>query len=548
MSDSTRAIGRRIKGDEVRRTVVASAAPAAEPPSRTGRTAVETPRPELAPRNRPQRSGRLPQLPSLPPAEKAPAHFTPLVLFVVQTVLDMVAIGAAFGLSYWVRFESDIFQKFVQPDTATYVTMLVVTVTTIVTTFYFSKLYNQRRGASRVDEFYRIAGAVSMGTVLSLATNSLFLADRFVYSRQILLMGWFLTILFVTVSRLVFSAALGELRKRGVDKARVVVIGTGANAAVVIDRLRYHRTLGYEVLAAIDANGGHDVGGFVRQVPVIGDLSRLREYVQKNRVDEVIVALNAASDRELRDIIVLLQDVTVSVKVYPDAFQLMTENELSVGELSGLPLLSVKDVALRGWNRILKRAFDIAFSLIMLVLVSPVLLIVALLVKISSPGPVFFIQERVGLDNKPFQLVKFRTMRDASDPVLKGVALGNAPGWTVANDPRRTTIGTLLRRFSLDELPQFYIVLVGEMSVVGPRPEQPHYVQEFAQRIPQYLRRHREKAGLTGWAQVNGLRGDTSIELRTAADLYYVENWSLLFDLKIIARTVVSMVRGKNAY
>jgi Undecaprenyl-phosphate glucose phosphotransferase len=281
---------------------------------------------------------------------------------------------------------------------------------------------------------------------------------------------------------------------------------------------------------------------------VLGNLSNLAELVRREKVDEVIIALQGASDADMRDILDIIHDESVSVKIYPDAFQLMTQNEVTVGELGGLPLLSVKDVALRGWNRRIKRAFDIVFSSMVLVLTAPLLLLIAALVKLSSPGPVFFIQERVGLDGRPFKLVKFRTMRTGSDPALVPKMREDLPGWTVPNDPRRTKFGTFLRRFSLDELPQFYNVLIGEMSVVGPRPEQPEYVQEFAQRIYRYMSRHREKAGITGWAQVNGLRGDSSIEYRTAADLYYVENWSVLFDLKIIVRTIVVMFFGKNAY
>jgi exopolysaccharide biosynthesis polyprenyl glycosylphosphotransferase len=460
----------------------------------------------------------------------------------------MVAIAAAYGLSYRLRFDLDILRKFVAPDEPTYGKMLGVTVATIIVTFYFSKLYNLRRGASRVDEFYRIAAAVSMGTVLSLATNSLILADKFVYSRQILLMGWLLAIIFVTVLRLAFGVAVGQLRKSGIDRRRVIVVGTGPTAGMVIDRLEYHKSLGYQVLGVLVEEGeGGEPGPYVQPKQVLGDVSHLREIVRRYDADEVILALSGASDRQLRDIIALLQDESVSTKVYPDAFQLVTDYEVSVGELSGLPLLSVKDVALRGWNRILKRAFDVVFSAVVLILTAPLLLLLAALVKLSGPGPVFFIQERVGLDNKPFPLVKFRTMRVSSDST-NGAEIDNTPGWTVPNDPRRTRIGTFLRRFSLDELPQFYNVLVGEMSVVGPRPEQPHYVQEIAQKLPQYLRRHREKAGITGWAQVNGFRGHTPIELRTAADLYYVENWSLLFDLKIIARTVWAMIWPKNAY
>ncbi len=468
--------------------------------------------------------------------------------FLAQTLLDMVSIASAYTTAYWLRFESDIFHKFVTPDRATYLTMLTVTVATVVATFYFSKLYNLRRGTSRFDEFYRIAGAVSMGTVLSLATNSVILGDKFIYSRQILLMGWVMAIVFVTALRVFYSYAIGELHKRGVDRSRVLVVGTGPTAAMVIDRLQSHRRLGYQVLGVVEEGNGHEPSMYMRRLPILGEISQLSEIVRNYEADEVIVAVSGTSDTELRELIGLLQDEDVSTKIYPDAFQLMTEYEVSVGELSGLPLLSVKDVALRGWNRILKRAFDIVFSALVLIVTAPLMMLIAVAIKMTSPGPVFFIQERVGLDGQPFPLVKFRTMRLERATNGDSAQDSGIPGWTVPNDPRRTSLGVFLRRFSLDELPQFYNVLVGEMSVVGPRPEQPHYVQEFAQRIPHYVRRHREKAGITGWAQVNNLRGHTPIEWRTAADLYYVENWSLLFDLKIIARTVMAMLTGENAY
>lgn len=494
-----------------------------------------------------QTGNGLPGLPALPPIPHAPVRFTPLLLVLAQVLLDIAAIAAAFMLAYWLRFNPDIRTQFVEPDVPTYVTMLAVTLATQVVTFYFSKLYNIKRGASRVDEFYKIAAAISIGTVLALATNSLLLGDKFIYSRQILLIGWALAIVFVTALRVLYSIVLGELRKAGLDRARVLIVGAGPTARDVIARLDSHRTLGYRVVGAVaDTQEEGVIPSKLGHVPVLGNLSRLAGMVRKYKADEVIVALSGASDEELRNVLSLVGDESVSVKVYPDAFQLMTQYEVSVGELSGLPLLSVKDVALRGWNRRLKRAFDVAFSLAVLVVTAPLMLIIAAGIKLTSPGPVFFIQERVGLDGNPFQLVKFRTMKVASQELP---SLHNGmPGWTVRNDPRRTRFGTFLRRFSLDELPQFYNVLIGEMSVVGPRPEQPEYVKEFSQRIRGYMRRHREKAGITGWAQVNGLRGDSSIEQRAAFDIYYVENWSLLFDLKIIVRTIVAMFRGKNAY
>ncbi len=491
-----------------------------------------------------------PAIPSLPPAPHPPVRVAPVLLVLLQMLADMLAVAAAFGFAYWLRFESDIFPRYAEPDVPTYAIMLAVTMGTTLVTFYFSRLYNLKRGASRVDEFYKIAAAVSIGTVLSLALNSLILGEGFVYSRQILLTGWVLSIVFVTVGRLIYSVAVGQLRRRGLDRARVLVVGSGPTAAVVVDRLRRHDTLGYEVVGVVDDTDLERLtlpaGG---SVPVLGARTSLAQVVRRMRVDEVVVALSGASDRELRSVIDLLQDETVSIKIYPDAFKLMTQNEVSVAELSGLPLITVKDVALRGWNRRLKRAFDVVFSLAVLTLTAPLMLLIAVGIKLTSPGPVFFIQTRVGLDGKPFRLVKFRTMRiDLNGDDVPRLKQG-MPGWTVPNDPRRTPFGALLRRFSLDELPQFYNVLIGEMSVVGPRPEQPEYVQEFARRWgTAYLRRHREKAGITGWAQVNGLRGDSSIEERTAADLYYVENWSLLFDLKIIVRTIWAMIAGKNAY
>lgn len=533
---------------------MAQSAPVAEPPSAPVLPAVppsgsqtQTTRPPSAPKREEERKPS--ETPALAPHHRrAPMRLMPVLFFLAQTVLDMIAIASAYTIAFWLRFESDIFHKFVTPDQATYLTMLAVTVTTIVVTFYFSKLYNLQRGTSRFDEFYRIAGAVSMGTVLSLATNSLILGDKFIYSRQILLMGWLMAIVFVTALRVFYSFAVGQLHKHGIDHLRVIVVGTGPTSAMVVDRLEHHRTLGYEVLGVVEEAGNNGSDSVVRRSPVLGDISRLREIVRKHKANEVIIALSGASDRELRELTGVLQDEDVSTKIYPDAFQLMTDYEVSVGELSGLPLLSVKDVALRGWNRVLKRAFDIVFSALILILTAPLMLLLALAIKLTSPGPVFFIQERVGLDGHPFPLVKFRTMRLDQEGDSNGTSDPNMPGWTIPNDPRRTSIGVFLRRFSLDELPQFFNVLIGEMSVVGPRPEQPHYVQEFAQRIPDYVRRHREKAGITGWAQVNHLRGHTPIEWRTAADLYYVENWSLLFDLKIIARTVVSMFKGENAY
>jgi Undecaprenyl-phosphate glucose phosphotransferase len=253
----------------------------------------------------------------------------------------------------------------------------------------------------------------------------------------------------------------------------------------------------------------------------------------------VIICLPEASHDELVQITAQCERERVGIRIYPDVFQIMA-SEVSISDLAGMPLLTMRDVALRGWYLALKRGVDVVGSLAALIVLSPLMILMAVLIKLESPGPVFYVQERMGLDAKPFQMLKFRSMR--ADAERQG------PGWTTADDPRRTRIGALLRKLSVDELPQFINVLLGDMSLVGPRPERPVYVEQFRQSIPRYMDRHREKAGLTGWAQVNGLRGDTSITDRTKYDLWYIENWSLSLDFKIMLRTALRVFGDRSAY
>ena len=253
----------------------------------------------------------------------------------------------------------------------------------------------------------------------------------------------------------------------------------------------------------------------------------------------MIICLPEATHRELVQITAQCERERVTIRIYPDVFQIMAR-EVGISDLAGLPLLTMRDVALRGWHLALKRTVDVIGSALGLVFLSPLMMLTAVAIKLESPGPVFYLQERMGLDARPFMMYKFRSMR--TDAEQKG------PGWTTADDPRRTRIGAFLRRASVDELPQLINVLLGDMSLVGPRPERPVYVDQFRQSIPRYMDRHREKAGLTGWAQVNGLRGDTSIAERTKYDLWYIENWSLSLDLRILLRTVLRIFGDNSAY
>jgi Undecaprenyl-phosphate glucose phosphotransferase len=271
--------------------------------------------------------------------------------------------------------------------------------------------------------------------------------------------------------------------------------------------------------------------------PWLGPTAQLGELIDRYQVGEVFIGMPEASHQKILQIISNAQRDQVGIKVFPDLFQIIA-SPVGIGDLNGLPMVTVRDVALRGWRLTLKRLVDVVISGAALVATSPIMLFTAILIKLDSPGPVFYTQVRMGLDARPFKILKFRSMR--MDAEMAG------PGWTVKGDPRKTRLGGILRRFHIDELPQFINVLLGDMSVVGPRPERPVFVDQFRRLVPRYMERHQEKAGLTGWAQVNGLRGDTSIIERTKYDLYYIENWSLLFDFKIILRTIWVMLSGES--
>jgi Undecaprenyl-phosphate glucose phosphotransferase len=290
------------------------------------------------------------------------------------------------------------------------------------------------------------------------------------------------------------------------------------------------------VAGVVAANGA---GGLPLGAPVLGGREDLAEIIEQHQVDEVIIALPEAPHREILLLISECEKDKVVIKVYPDLFQIMA-GQMSIGDLGGLPLLTVRDVALRGWQRASKRALDLVGSAVGLVLLSPFFMLMAALIKLDSPGPVFYAQERMGLDARPFLILKFRSMRSDAEK--------HGPGWTVEGDPRVTRLGRIIRRLNVDELPQLINVLLGEMSLVGPRPERPVYVQQFRRSIPRYMDRHWQRSGMAGWAQVNGLRGDTSIAERTKYDLWYIENWSLLLDIKILIRTIFSVFHSPNAY
>jgi exopolysaccharide biosynthesis polyprenyl glycosylphosphotransferase len=456
---------------------------------------------------------------------------------------DALAVnGAAVGVYLWfLRDSPDLQEQLAISLPYTVQVFLLLLNLIFMLTFTTTGLYTRKRGGSRVDELFKVIIAISLGTFVAYIVNALlplpiFSGDDLPLDQQIILFGWGAAIIVTTLLRLIFRSFLYALRSQGIDTRRVLIVGAREPGRLVNATIRRSPRMGYRVQGFLSDTV--PVGELVDELPVLGNPSALSQVIRATRADEVIIALSGRSSNEVFDIVALAEGESVEIKLYPDAFQLITNNDVSIGDVSGLPLLNVRNVALDNpLNRALKRGLDLVVSVLVLTFCSPILLLIAALIRLDSRGPVFFAQERVGLDGRPFPTIKFRTMRqDAPD-------LGN---WTTKDDPRITKLGGFLRRYSLDELPQFMNVLRGEMSVVGPRPEQPVWVERFSMSIPRYMGRHKQKAGITGWAQVNGLRGDTSIEERTRYDLYYVENWSLLFDIKIVIKTVVAILEGEN--
>jgi len=456
------------------------------------------------------------------------------LLNLLLVVLDAGAIVFAFVLAYWLRVLIPLPNP---PENlgafAEYVPLLIIQLGSIQTAFFFYRLYHLGRAVSRVDQFYSIFGGVSVGTLVAIAVasfvfkNNVFELD---YPRAMVIYAWLLDIILVNLGRLFHQGLRTLAQSRGLGRDRLLIVGTGQVAEMILQKIQCSPYLGYEIVGVVNGNAMENL-----DVPLLGGIEELPDLIQAHQVQEVIIALPEASHHELLRIISLCErgSSSTAVKLYPDMFQIMA-TQVTIDDLGGLPLISVQDVAMRGWKLTFKRAMDFVGAVIGLILLSPILLLVAVAVQLDSRGPVFYIQERMGLDAKPFKVIKFRTMRQDAER--------DGPGWTTENDPRKTRVGEILRRTNVDELPQLINVLIGEMSLVGPRPERPVYVQQFRQSIPRYMERHREKAGLTGWAQVNGLRGDTSIWERTKYDLWYIENWSIWLDVKILIRTILQTI------
>ena len=459
-----------------------------------------------------------------------------LIFAVTLLALDAVMTCLAFLLAYLLRPLDPTNPNQIILPFASYVGMMVLSAAALVVVFFFYKLYHLGRAMSRLDELYSLLPAVSIGVIVGVALTVFVYRTELDYPRTMIVFFWICALGLIGLGRIVHHTVRSALYARGWGESKVLIVGAGEAGNLILEKILGSPSLGYRPVGFLDDGRA---GEIVSGLPVLGRTDELGSVVAKNSIDEVIVALPEASHNELLSVISHCEDGRVSIKIFPDVFQIMA-SEVNVGDLNGLPLLTMRDVALRGWRLTLKRIVDVIISAIVLVFISPLLLLVAILVKLDSRGPALYSQERMGLDANPFPCFKFRSM-------VKDAEAETGPVWAVKDDPRRTRMGRWLRKYSFDELPNFINVFLGHMSLVGPRPERPVFVEEFRRKVPRYMERHQEKAGITGWAQVNGLRGDTSILERTKYDLYYIEHWSLWFDFKIMILTVLRFLRDPNA-
>lgn len=458
----------------------------------------------------------------------------------LHVVLDAAIIVLAYLFAWFLKFRSGIRPFYTGLDSISrevYFSALIVIVPGYLFLYFLFNMYQAKRASSIKREIYNIVVANTVGFVLLIVGLFMIHLDNF--SRTMLFYFYVMNIAADSAFRIFIHKWLRMLRKSGYNVKYILLVGYSRAAEQYIDRIRQNPQWGYVVRGILD--DAIPRGTEYRGVKVIGQIDNLFYILPENKLDEIAVTLALENYDRLEEIVNLCEKSGVHTKFIPD-YNSVVPSKPYTEDLNGLPVINIRHVPLTNTlNTIVKRVFDVVFGLAALLLFSPVLLIAAILVKLTSEGPVIFKQERVGLHNKPFQMYKFRTMEQQRPNEEK-------KEWTTRDDPRVTKVGKVFRRTSIDELPQLFNVLLGDMSLVGPRPERPFFVEKFKEEIPRYMIKHQVRPGMTGWAQVNGYRGDTSIRKRIDCDLYYIENWTLGLDIKILFLTVFKGFINKNAY
>ena len=424
-----------------------------------------------------------------------------------------------------------------------YAEMLLLVVPVYLILYMAFNLYTAKRVQGRQLELGRIVQANSIGLLIFLGSMYLVRGDFIEFtnnfSRPMLIYFYVINIALESIVRNIIRLMLTSMRQRGFNLKHIILVGYSRAAEEFIDRLKVNPEWGYEVLGLLDDNV--EPGVKYRGIEVIGRTEELGELLEIHQLDEIAITLGLNEYSKLEHIVAVCEKSGVHTKFIPDYNNIIPTRPYTE-DLLGLPVINIRHVPLTNtFNAMVKRCMDIVGSIVAIILFSPFMAVAAIAVKVTSPGPLIYKQERVGLHNETFQMYKFRSMEVQSPKKERGA-------WTVPGDPRVTTVGRIIRRTSIDEMPQFFNILKGDMSLVGPRPERPFFVEKFREEIPRYMIKHQVRPGMTGWAQINGYRGNTSIRKRIDHDLYYIENWSVGFDIKIIFLTFFKGFINKNAY
>ena len=460
------------------------------------------------------------------------------VLNRLHIVLDAIIVTVSYLLAWWLKFEGPFADTGAGAYTMEfYFSALYFVVPAYLLLFYLNKMYTPKRTQRIETVITQVFGANVMGAVAFLVCIGAFKIGDF--SRGLIGLFAIINVILLILERLIVRSVLRHVRAKGLNMKYVLLVGYSRAAEEYITRIKMNPQWGYIVRGILDDKVPR--GTMYKGCKVIGSIDNLTDILPMSQLDEIAVTLSLADYDRLEEIVGMCEKSGVHTKFIPD-YNSLIPNKPYTEDLNGLPVINIRYVPLSNtFNALCKRIVDILGSLTGIILLSPFLIIVAIIIKLTSKGPIIFKQERVGLHNKPFYMYKFRTMYVQSEEE-------EAKGWTTKDDTRVTKVGKFFRKTSIDELPQLFNILVGDMSIVGPRPERPQFVEKFKEEIPRYMIKHQVRPGLTGWAQINGYRGDTSIRRRIDYDIYYIENWTMGFDFKIMFLTIFRGLMNENAY
>ncbi len=455
----------------------------------------------------------------------------------LHVVIDGCVIAVSYLLAWYAQFTFFVGEETGKLSDRIYLSTLLVIIPGFLLLYWIFQMYTPKRIQGRRVEFANIVKANMIGLLLFMAAS--FLLRQMDFSRQMILNFIGLNVVLETATRNVIRKVLMDLRRSGKNLKHIILVGYSRAAEEYIDRIKQNPQWGYQVQGILDDNV--KVGSAYKGVRVLAKNGRLPQILEENDLDEIAITLGLSEYYKLEQVVAQCEKSGVHTKFIPDYNNIIPTKPYTE-DLQGLPVINIRHVPLTNtFNDFIKRVMDLIGAIAALILFSPVMLLTACMIKLTSPGPLIFRQERVGKHNKNFYMYKFRSMEVQKEQDEKAA-------WTVKNDPRVTGIGKFIRRTSIDELPQLFNVIKGEMSLVGPRPERPQFVEKFREEIPRYMIKHQVRPGMTGWAQVNGYRGNTSIRKRIEYDLYYIENWTIGLDIKILAMTIFHGFVNKNAY